>query len=205
MSKRFDLAGVDVYAFGFDEPHDERVLSAEERWRADRFATPLLRSRYVAAHAVVRALLAPYVGLRPEAIAFRRGERGKPAVDGIEHNLSHCDDLALLAVARAPVGIDVERHGVVDTSRLARLVLAPAEAGCTAPRDFLRVWCRKEAFLKATGVGLVDDLTSIDVLADTVDGIAIRDLAIDDAHAAALAVSEAARRAPAGDRRSRGP
>src|SRR5215475_6299686 len=36
-------------------------------------------------------------------------------------------------------------------------------------RIFLRVWCRKEACLKATGVGLVDDLTSVSVVRDRVD------------------------------------
>jgi phosphopantetheinyl transferase len=70
-------------------------------------------------------------------------------------------------------------------------VFAPAEAHCVERRAFLRVWCRKEACLKATGVGLLDDLTSIAVLDDVValgsTTVHVQDLALDTDHAAALA------------------
>jgi len=183
-TSRFSLDGVDVFAFGYDQDVDERVLSADERRTADRFATDVLRARYVVQHVILRELLAQYVGT---PIELRRGARGKPFTDGIEFNLSHCDDLALVAIAPFPVGVDVEHHGRVDPRRLARLVLAPAEAHCTDERAFLRVWCRKEAYLKATGAGLIDDLTSVSVLDDAIGDIAIRDLTVDDAHCAALA------------------
>ena len=181
------VAGLDVWRFGYDDDVDASLLSDDERRRADRFATPALRARFVAQRAIVRELLAPYLGVAPRDIAFSRGTRGKPFVDGAHFNLSHSDDLALLAVAPFAVGVDVERVGHVDPHKLARVVLAPAEAACLEPRAFLRVWCRKEAYLKATGAGLVDDLTAISVMDDGIGDIAIRDLAIDDAHVAALA------------------
>ena len=75
---------------------------------------------------------------------------------------------------------------------LIPLVLAPAEAACTDRRAFLRVWCRKEACLKATGIGLLDDLTTVSAIADRVvvagAAVHVQDLAISDAHAAALAI-----------------
>jgi 4'-phosphopantetheinyl transferase len=147
----------------------------------------------VTQHAMVRALLARYLGVPPAALAFTRGARGKPAVAGLEHNLSHTDDVALLAVARVnPLGVDVERLAArLEPAELARLVLAPAEAACLDRAAFLRIWCRKEACLKATGVGLLDDLTQVVVMAERVDvagtTVHVQDLAVGPAHLAALA------------------
>jgi 4'-phosphopantetheinyl transferase len=105
--------------------------------------------------------------------------------------MSHCDDVALVALARGfAVGIDIERTDAnLDIRALGRLVLAPDEHALA----FLRVWCRKEACLKATGVGLLDDLTTVSVAADRVDVagelVYVQDLDVGAAHAAALATS----------------
>jgi 4'-phosphopantetheinyl transferase len=171
------------------------ALSDEERAAADRFVAPVHRDAYVTQHALVRALLGRYLGVAPAQVAFTHGPRGKPHVDGIEHNLAHTDDVALLAVAHdLAIGVDLERYdAAIDPRALARIVLAPAEAACTDRRAFMRVWCRKEACLKATGVGLIDDLTSVSVIDDAVDVrgtlVHVQDLAIGGAHAAALATS----------------
>jgi len=184
---------VHVWRFANDQPPDPRWLSADEHERAARFAARGHRDAYVVQHAMVRALLARYQGLEPSAIAFERGTHGKPRVAGLRHNLAHADDVALLAVSLdVELGVDLERYdAAIDPDQLARLVLAPAEAHCVERRAFLRVWCRKEACLKATGVGLLDDLTSVAVLDDLVvlDGtsVHVQDLALDTDHAAALA------------------
>ena len=175
---RFELAGA----------ANESALDDSERAIAARFATAALRDGYVIAHAGVRALLRRYVGA---PIVFTRGERGKPRVEGVEHNLSHCDDVALLAVARdMAVGIDIERRdALIDQRAVGRLVRAPSEAGM----EFMRVWCRKEACLKATGVGLLDDLTSVSVIGERVavagQIVFVNDLDVGGEHAAALATS----------------
>ncbi len=170
------------------------ALSDDERAAARRFATAELRDAYIVQHAMTRGLLARYVGAPPAALRFARGARGKPMLDGVHHNLSHAEDLALLAVAHdAPVGVDIERFAAaLDVTALIPLVLSPAEAACTDRRAFLRIWCRKEACLKATGLGLLDDLTTVSVIADhaVVAGTAVhvQDLAISAAHAGALAI-----------------
>lgn len=186
---------VDVWHFACDQDPGPlaAALSADEQAIADRFVAAHHRARYRTQHAMVRALLARYLGVPPAAIAFTRGARGKPAVAGLEHNLSHTDDVALLAVARGnPLGIDVERLAArLEPAELARLVLAPAEAACLERAAFLRIWCRKEACLKATGVGLLDDLTQVVVMTERVDvagtPVHLQDLAVGPAHVAALA------------------
>jgi 4'-phosphopantetheinyl transferase len=127
-------------------------------------------------------------------------------------SLSHTDDVVLFAIARDRlVGVDVERLAAdIDPDLLAPRVLHPDEAramhgftGEAQRRAFLRVWCRKEAALKVTGIGLLDDLTTLSVMSNDVDlgackdprvtkddarVVHIQDLALDDAHQAALAV-----------------
>ncbi len=195
IATRHGNGAVDVWSFACDQEPGALAdaLSPDELARAQRFVSPVHRARYITQHAIVRALLARYLGVAPAAIAFTRGPRGKPAVAGLAHNLSHTDDVALLAVARdVAVGVDIERFAAdIDPHELARTVLAPAEAACTDRRAFLRIWCRKEACLKATGLGLLDDLTSVSVIDDRVSVggalVHVQDLAIDADHAAALA------------------
>jgi 4'-phosphopantetheinyl transferase len=179
---------VHVWRFSLAGTANEEALSDDERAIATRFVTRELRDRYVVAHAGVRELLAQYVDA---PLVFSRGERGKPRVAGIEHNLSHCDDLALLAVAwDRGLGVDIERRDAdIDHRAVGRLVRAPDEDEL----DFMRVWCRKEAALKATGVGLIDDLTSVSVVDDRVrvgdEDVWVYDLDLGGEHAGALATT----------------
>jgi 4'-phosphopantetheinyl transferase len=193
------LRAGDVHVWRFACAQDPGALAAalshDERSAAARFTATAHRDAYIAQHAMVRWLLARYVDVAPGALVFERGPRGKPAVAGVHHNLAHAEDVALLAVARdVEVGVDIERYdAAIDPVKLAPLVLAPAEAQCTSRRAFLRVWCRKEACLKATGVGLLDDLTSVAVLRERVDVasaiVYVQDLVVGAEHAAALATS----------------
>ena len=78
-------------------------------------------------------------------------------------NLSHGGAVALIAVGTAEyLGVDVERlDRLQDADRLAERMLAPTELAAfqtlpAAARNpaLLRCWTRKEAVLKALGVGL---------------------------------------------------
>ena len=109
-----------------------------------------------------------------------RVAKGKPALaspDGIGFNVTHCRDLALVALADgAEVGIDIERADrTIDPDLLARRTLCDAEratlAGIPDPdarrRFVLRLWVRKEAVVKALGHGLTLGLATIDASRDT--------------------------------------
>ncbi|GAC1382183.1 MAG: hypothetical protein NVSMB48_11910 [Marmoricola sp.] len=67
-------------------------------------------------------------------------------------SLSHAGGVTLAAVADGPIGIDHEPLGA-DIS--LQVVAHPSETG-----DALALWVRKEALLKATGLGLQVDPTS---------------------------------------------
>ena len=100
---------------------------------------------------------------------------GTGAESGWCFNVSHTDGLYLIALAKGfEVGIDVERGWTADPGELAALVsrhFSPAERAwweSTVEADsmsaFLRIWTRKEAVLKASGVGLVNDLRSVETV-----------------------------------------
>lgn len=144
-----------------------RWLSSEERYQADRLRSEHDRAAYVGAHALLSALASSLLGERGIAWELRCAQRGmKPyicsdAAPCLSVSLSHTDGLAAVAVSLGgEVGVDVERVRDVEMSREEMLdLLTPREFGLlqdgpTRNRSFLRLWTRKEACLKALGVGL---------------------------------------------------
>jgi 4'-phosphopantetheinyl transferase len=158
-----------VWQFRLDAPLQdvmemERVLSKDERERAKRFRFDRHRTRYVVGRATIRALLSGYVRSDPASLLFDYNEFGKPHLpDGPDFNMSHSEGLALLAVsATGPVGVDVECLGrEMEFESIARQYFPPAEAAAVLnaihterPTAFFTAWTRREAWLKAIGVGL---------------------------------------------------
>jgi 4'-phosphopantetheinyl transferase len=153
----------------------ERVISADEAARADRFVVAADRRRYVAARGLLRVVLSGYLGVRPHDVALEAGARGKPQLANRadpRFNLSHAGALGLVAVsADREVGVDIEEiRDVGDLEDLAETCFSPVErAALTAvpatqrQRAFFAGWTRKEAFLKALGEGLSWPLASFDV------------------------------------------
>jgi len=117
-----------------------------------------------------------YCGGRPQAITFRYGPNGKPGVatdesDGpIHFSLSHSEGLAVYAVAGEAVGVDLERYRALTVEELASRFLSDHEAAAVARERgearselFITCWTRKEAYLKAIGIGLSAPLRDFDV------------------------------------------
>lgn len=147
----------------------ESPLSPDEHERAARLLIDDKRIQFIAGRSALRRLLGQYLGVAPEALAFAYGPHGKPGLSGGESawglafNFSNSENLALLAVARAgTVGIDIEHRGrnisvapftrhILSESETAKLARLPARRHKHA---LLAAWTRKEAYLKALGVGL---------------------------------------------------
>ena len=119
------------------------------------------------AHAALREILARYAGISTERLRIENASGGKPFLatppGAVEFNLSHCPDLALLAVSmRSPVGVDVEADRKVDDPlRLARrvldvsdLALLEAQTPAGRPALFLDLWTQFESRQKALGRGI---------------------------------------------------
>ncbi|MGK9232850.1 4'-phosphopantetheinyl transferase superfamily protein [Inquilinus limosus] len=151
------------------------LLSAEERARADRFRTDLLRARYVAAHAALRLLLGRALGRPAQTLRFGQNAWGKPelAEGDLRFNLSHSGPWAVVALARGiEVGVDVEAVSQpplevagIAYSAAERAALAGL-AGEALTAAFYAIWTRKEALSKGIGRGFSFDFTGFTVSAD---------------------------------------
>ncbi len=157
-----DLAahGIDLrlWRVELDTARFDDAPSAAEQQRAARFMRPHDGRRYVAAHAALRQLL----GTREDWVT---GAHGKPALalPPPHFNLSRRGGVALIGVSHThEIGVDVEPlQAMTDADELAHLHFTPherdavaRESGTARDRAFLRCWTRKEAGMKATGLGL---------------------------------------------------
>ncbi len=144
---------VDLDAAVFDD-----LPGQAEQQRAARFVQPRDGRRYLGAHAALRHLL----GTREAWVA---GAHGKPALalPPPHFNMSRRRSVALIGVsATHEIGVDVEPlQAMTDANELAQLHFTPRErddvalaTGAGRDRAFLRCWTRKEACMKATGLGL---------------------------------------------------
>jgi 4'-phosphopantetheinyl transferase len=149
----------------------EDVLTAEELHKAEAFATPQLRRRYRHYRAALRIILSRYTGASPRELPLVRDQLGKPlALDRtLNYNVSHSQTLALVALSRDTVGVDVEHVNFsFDISNVVESVCAPVEQRRLKHLRFLqrhwefyRMWTRKEAYTKALGVGIGGSLGAI--------------------------------------------
>ena len=172
---------VHVWRAPLDRPDDEverrsRSLSADETERADRFRFKTDRRRYVVGRGLLRTLLGSYSCTRPDEVRLWYTPLGKPglvapAID-LRFNVSHSEGLVLIALALGrDLGVDLERMRDVDDWReLAGRFFAPREVAALdalpepeRTAGFFACWTRKEAYVKATGLGLTLPLDSFAV------------------------------------------
>lgn len=153
------------------------LLSEEEAARADRFLRPADRDRFLSSHAAFRLTLGAELGVPPERLRFGRESTGRPFIaepadTGLDVNLSHSGDIAVIGMVRGTrIGVDVEiRRPLPDALRIARSHFAPDEASALAALPsvareaaFFGLWTRKEAVVKALGAGLSQPLSSFSV------------------------------------------
>ncbi|GAA3155811.1 4'-phosphopantetheinyl transferase superfamily protein [Nonomuraea roseoviolacea subsp. carminata] len=180
------LAGAEVWKARLDRPVRDGWrgwLSAAERERAAGFADAGERRRYVVAHAALRSVLGGLCGVPPADVRITAEKSGRPCLedhDGVDFNLSHSGEWALVAVAPpgTRVGVDVERiRADLDHVELARRMYQPEEAERVRERglaEYFRLWTAKEAYVKATGAGLAGLRGCL--VTDTVTGCWVTDM-----------------------------
>lgn len=154
------------------------VLDPVERTRLSAFARSADRDRYATACWLVRTLVGRASGTAPAAVPVDRtcrtcgADHGRPRVTApLAVSVTHAGARVGVAVAHgstpvldgAGIGIDVsapsERATVVD---VAGSIVAPSERfWARSADDLVRLWVAKEAVLKAAGVGLSIDPSSV--------------------------------------------
>ena len=156
------------------------LLSAAEKARSEEFSHFRARKNYIASHGFLHSVLSYYLHTPPADISFTHDEKGKPSISEslnlqqVQFNLSHSQNLAMLAVCREQsLGIDIEygqRNN--DWTGIARRFFTPNEqqALFALPKAqqkdaFYKIWTRKEAHMKVTGLGLSLPPTQFEVSA----------------------------------------
>jgi 4'-phosphopantetheinyl transferase len=144
------------------------ILSKDERKRAAGFYFERERRCYIRSHAALRLLLGRYLTRAPADIALVPDTYGKPELvaacgSGLKFNLSHSGEVALMGVSlHSPLGVDIELvRDIPDFLAIAEHHFAPSEieqllrlAPAQRRESFYVTWTRKEAFIKALGLGL---------------------------------------------------
>jgi len=158
----------------------EAGLPEHERERARRFKVSAAARCFILARMLLRRTLAKHLDAAPSDLIFGIGQHGKPylvepkpsAVFGF--NLSHSGEVVVLATGPGEIGVDVEvQRPIPNAEKLARRFFSPTERdlvfaveGANRDRAFLRIWTQKEAWLKATGLGVGMRLAEVETEAD---------------------------------------
>ncbi|MGH2934752.1 MAG: 4'-phosphopantetheinyl transferase family protein [Gaiellaceae bacterium] len=147
----------DVHVWWFDglSPVDLDGLTEDEQIRAVRYSAPDDRARFVLGRRRLRAVCARYTDA-----AVWHDTGGRPRVEGdkLFVSASHSGPLAVIAVARRPVGVDVERRTGAPLDPELVLRFLPSwtlrRPSAAVELAFLNRWVRVEALAKALGTGL---------------------------------------------------
>ena len=158
-----------------------QLLSADEQDRADRFHFESDRQHFIVTRGCLREMLARYldIGVGAQTIQLSYASHGKPELATsysqplpLKFNLAHSGDLALYAFTRVrEIGVDLEQmrpdftgdeiaRRFFSSNEVVRLTGLPASVRHEA---FFNCWTRKEAFIKAKGIGLSLPLDQFDV------------------------------------------
>lgn len=152
------------------------LLSTAERARAARFVFERDRGRWVRGRLFLRAVLARVLDRAAAALPITAEASLAPALaddPGVRLSLARSGGAVLVGIARdTAIGVDVERmEDVPERAEVARIAFTPTEirhVAATPPEArtgaFLRIWTRKEAAVKAWGLGLSAPTARIEVL-----------------------------------------
>jgi len=151
------------------------ILDRTEQGRARRFVSAQDQRDFIVCHALLRVMLSRTAGRPPGTWTFSPGPHGKPGVAAehglpdLQFNITHTRGLVAVALSwRGPIGVDAQiLDAALDEVALAKRFFAAAEAELVTaasalerPRVFAQLWTLKEAYIKATGLGLSTPLDS---------------------------------------------
>lgn len=171
---------VHLHATQLDTAITDGALSGDERLRSARFRFDRDRRRFIAGRSFLRAVLAGYLDVPPRRVRLAYTPHGKPVLfgaDSLHFNFSNAGEWGVLGVARSDIGVDVEQiRPIPDLDDVARDFFAAGEAEAVLAAEgeervarFLSCWTRKEAFVKATGVGIGTSMRDFEVTVTPAD------------------------------------
>ena len=170
LSQSIEVWNVFLPAVCADADSCRSFLADGELERAAKFKNAGDAERFVLGRGLLRKILADYLNIAPAAVMLSRTPEGKPVLanGGLDFNVSHSRDRMLIAVtAGRAVGVDIEfRRDKLSMNDIVDRWFAPAEREFfrRSPADcFFELWAKKEAYAKARGTGIFQELKNVSV------------------------------------------
>lgn len=211
--------GAYIWVIDLDAPRHQidrylSIVSRAELKQAGTMVNPHDVQRRIIGFGVRRIILGGYLGMKPADIALTANAYGKPsvsnAIEPIAFNMSHSDNLAILAITPAQtIGVDIEALRVdIDFTATVQTFFSTTEQTAFTgiyPEDrlpiFYNLWTRKEALTKAVGLGMSMEFNSFSIsMTTTPEVVALPDerfsslrvtsLPVQNGFASALAIPE---------------
>lgn len=180
------LFAVKLETFKDDVFYLSRLCTPKELARSRRYLSENDSKRFVITRGLLRLVLAEVLNKKAEDIELEIGENKKPKLKdnslGINFNISHSSDCALIAISKSPVGVDVENaQNLIEYAPIMDTCFSINEkiyvdVHADSLKAFYTLWTRKEAVIKLFGKGIDDDIKLIEVL----DGQNLVDSAVFD-------------------------
>ena len=153
------------------------LLCSLEMQRANRFHLIKHKTRFIAAHGILRTILSLYCNIDAKELVFTESEYGKPCFSfpnktELQFNMSHSGVMSVYIITKTKlVGIDIEEiknnknyidiaHRFFSQEEYEKIISLPQQEQCHA---FYQIWSRKEALLKAIGQGFSHPLSTFTV------------------------------------------
>ena len=140
-----------------------------------KFKFPEHKQKFVKRITWVKNILSSFISVPPSEIIFNYNKFGKPRIHptkNIDFNYSHSGDYVMLVVSTSHrVGCDIEFvDAKVEVANICEQFFSPSEVSAFRKYDkknqhqiFFNLWSRKEAFIKAQGIGLSYGLSNFSV------------------------------------------
>ena len=157
------------------------LMNEEKQERVNRFRLDDDKKRTVAGEMLARKAITELCGVAEEEIVFGKTEKGKPFAENVDvhFNVSHSGNFVVCAADKKSIGVDIEEirpvkltvaKRVYTTDELVYLFgYTPTDDDFNKTPDsqmlvrFFELWTAKEAYLKYTGTGIVDNLNKMSV------------------------------------------
>lgn len=149
------------------------LLNRSETEKVQRYRLPKAQHTALITRAFVRTVLSQYADIPAQKWAFNIAPQGKPEISNpplpLSFNLSHNDDLIICAVCLdKSIGCDIESLSrKISIKAIAQRYFSATEfntlmalPAALQERRFFEYWTLKEAFVKATGLGISQGLQS---------------------------------------------
>lgn len=141
-------------------PEEEQALCSllppHQRRRTEQFRDMARRQEHLVAYSLLALALRERRGISTLP-AIAAGKKGKPCFPDhpeIFFSISHTKGGTLVGLDDGPIGVDVEHLRPIGKRTMERLGKGMTE------EEFLRIWVRREARAKRSGVGLSEAIRS---------------------------------------------